>query len=381
MRKKLKVVEDKGVIGPRTLFGVVPHTREHHPLVEGTLLYWLEKFFDCEAVSLDSKDFLYLVNCPGLSFTGAATSNTMGSYDFSLLEGKDCKIIINDAMEGCSWFPSEVKDFLLYMDMCGIDPDQIMVVVQNYNVAYERFPFKMVHWNFFESFFRERAKEWIDYNDDAKKFLCLNRWPAQHRFYFMYQMQRHGILDQFNWSMGIIESPDTFNYGWNTWTWTDEMSTFANEFTPNIYDNSAIQYQKNLAFGGSPTWDFPEHKRESLLYIVTETAFIDNDHVRDVSEKTWRPISMQMPFILLHQPFALRRLRDIGYKTFHTIWDESYDIIEDPKERMDAIVSLVLELNSRKDFRDMIDSCRDIVEHNFNMLKMRRPEENWISML
>ena len=88
-----------------------------------------------------------------------------------------------------------------------------------------------------------------------------------------------------------------------------------------------------------------------------------------------------MPFILLHQPFALRRLRDIGYKTFHTIWDESYDIIEDPKERMDAIVSLVLELNSRKDFRDMIDSCRDIVEHNFNMLKMRRPEENWISML
>ena len=46
MRKKLKVVEDKGVIGPRTLFGVVPHTREHHPLVEGTLLYWLEKFFD-----------------------------------------------------------------------------------------------------------------------------------------------------------------------------------------------------------------------------------------------------------------------------------------------------------------------------------------------
>ena len=88
-----------------------------------------------------------------------------------------------------------------------------------------------------------------------------------------------------------------------------------------------------------------------------------------------------MPFILLHQPFALRRLRDIGYKTFHTIWDESYDTIVDSEKRMDVIVNLVLELNSRENFREMIDSCRDIVEHNFAMLQMRRPEENWISMI
>ena len=86
-----------------------------------------------------------------------------------------------------------------------------------------------------------------------------------------------------------------------------------------------------------------------------------------------------MPFILVHQPFALRRLRDIGYKTFHSIWDESYDDIINGKERMAAIVDLVLQLNSRKDFKDMIDSCRDIVEHNFAMLKMRRPEENMLN--
>ena len=88
-----------------------------------------------------------------------------------------------------------------------------------------------------------------------------------------------------------------------------------------------------------------------------------------------------MPFIIVGQPFSLRRLRDIGYRTFHSIWDESYDTIINPKERMSAIVDLVLQLNSRKDFRDTIVSCREIVEHNFAMLKMRRPEENWISLL
>ena len=125
-------------------------------------------------------------------------------------------------------------------------------------------------------------------------------------------------------------------------------------------------------------WDFPKHKKESLLYIVTET-FYDVEHLKDVSEKTWKPIALQMPFILVHQSFALKRLRELGYRTFHTIWDESYDTITDPNERMNAIVNLVLELNSRTDFRDMIDSCRNIVEHNFAMLKMRRPEENMIN--
>ena len=76
-----------------------------------------------------------------------------------------------------------------------------------------------------------------------------------------------------------------------------------------------------------------------------------------------------------------KTLRDIGSKTVHTIWDESYDMIEDPKERMTAIIDLVLELNSRKDFREMIDSCRDIVDHNYKMLQMRRPENKMISAL
>ena len=58
----------------------------------------------------------------------------------------------------------------------------------------------------------------------------------------------------------------------------------------------------------------------------------------------------------------------------------SYDNITNSNKRMDAIVDLVLELNSRTDFRDMIDSCREIVEHNFNTLKTRRPEENMLNV-
>ena len=293
---------------------------------EGTLEWWLKDY--------DTKGSYYIINCPCLSAE-------YKKYDFSLIEDMDCRIIINDAMEGSSWLPDEVSNFTSYLKECGIDPKRVTVITQNYNYAYEKFPFRLVHWNLMESFARVKAKEWIDYNDDAKKFLCLNRWPHSHKLDFMRRMK--GILDQFNYSL-----PD------------------------KPYDN--------VDFTGGNYWDFPEHKRDSLLYIVTET-FFDIDHLRDVSEKTWRPIALQMPFIIVGQPFSLRRLRDIGYRTFHSIWDESYDTITEPNERMNAIVNLVLELNSRKNFREMIDSCRDIVEHNFAMLHMRRPEENWISMV
>ena len=361
----IRVVVDK-VVGIRNIFGDI---RE-----EGTLLYWLP---DHEVVSLEdalqsSKKFIYIMNCPCLSVEYENYKFSHLDVDLiSAINNGQSRIIINDAMEGSSWSPQEIRNFTSYLKLYMIKPEMVTVITQNYNYAYDEFPFKLVTWSLMESFARVTSKEWVDYNDDAKKFLCLNRWINQHRFYFMYQMYKHDILDQFNWSQLFkIENKESFDPGpyedWTIWNWTDDMTKFA-EITPHVYD---VKDSLSALF-----WQFPNHKKESLLYIVTETAFT-NEPIRDVSEKTWRPIALQMPFILIHQPFALRRLRDLGYKTFP--WDESYDEIIDPKERMSAIVDLVISLNNRTDFRDMIDSCREIVEHNFNLLKMRRPEMGMI---
>ena len=383
----IRLVIDK-VVGVRNIFG---DSRE-----EGTLLYWIP---DNEVVSLkdalqSSKKFSYIMN-------GTCLSAEYKKYDFSKLDidlisainNDQARIVIHDALEGSSWLPQEIENFTLYLKQYMIKSEMVTVITQNYNYAYDEFPFKLVTWSLMESFARVTSKEWVDYNDDAKKFLCLNRWINQHRFYFMYQMYKHDILDQFNWSFhGNIENKESFDSSpqkflrglptraqggywaqWDIWNWTDDMTKFA-EDTPHMYDIDGDR----TAGAFHLIWDFPDHKKESLLYIVTETSFT-NDLIRDVSEKTWRPIALQMPFILIHQPFALRRLRDLGYKTFP--WDESYDEIIDQKERMSAIVDLVISLNNRTDFRDMIDSCREIVEHNFNLLNMRRPEMGMIKAM
>ena len=345
---------------------------------EGIFSCWIK---DCEIVSLDqalnsSKKFTYVITCYCLSteYEKFPLSNLDDRLIDAINSGQ-CRLMFNDSIEGSSWFPEEVRSFVLYLRSNGINPEMVMVVGQNYNYDYEDFPFQYVSWQFNESFYRLKSIEWVDYNDDAKKFLCLNRWPKAERFYFLSQMNKHKILDQFNWSfLKKIESADDFESWrkpWECFEWTESEDEFC-KLLPHTYD---------VKDGGGLYWEFPDHKKDSLLYIVTESEFGFKTKLRDVSEKTWRPISIQMPFITIGQRHALSRLRDIGYKTFHTIWDESYDMIEDPKKRMTAIIDLVLELNGRKDFREMIDSCRDIVDHNYKMLQMRRPENKMISAL
>ena len=43
----------------------------------------------------------------------------------------------------------------------------------------------------------------------------------------------------------------------------------------------------------------------------------------------------------------LKQLKTYGFKTFSDFWDEGYDEIENPVERMEALLKLVREMNSK----------------------------------
>jgi hypothetical protein len=70
--------------------------------------------------------------------------------------------------------------------------------------------------------------------------------------------------------------------------------------------------------------------------VVLETLF--DDQRLHLTEKSLRPIACGQPFILCATHGSLQYLRDYGFKTFGDIIDESYDNIEDPYQRMVAII-------------------------------------------
>jgi hypothetical protein len=75
------------------------------------------------------------------------------------------------------------------------------------------------------------------------------------------------------------------------------------------------------------------------IEVVLETLF--DDTRLHLTEKTLRPLACAQPFILAATPGSLKYLRAYGFKTFEDVWDESYDNINDPKQRMLAIIELM----------------------------------------
>lgn len=65
---------------------------------------------------------------------------------------------------------------------------------------------------------------------------------------------------------------------------------------------------------------------------------------RFVTEKTFKPIAFQHPFIVYGTPGTLRYLHELGFETFCHLIDQSYDEISDPIQRLEAIKSVLEHL-------------------------------------
>lgn len=117
--------------------------------------------------------------------------------------------------------------------------------------------------------------------------------------------------------------------------------------------------------------------QDSYLSVVSETTFYshqlapgsDYDAIF-FSEKTWKPISLNHPFILGSNKSSLATLRKKGYQTFEPYINESYDNLEG-EERTVAMVEELERLCQQSDEQWMQwqENVKPIVEHNHQHLK------------
>jgi hypothetical protein len=100
--------------------------------------------------------------------------------------------------------------------------------------------------------------------------------------------------------------------------------------------------------------------------VITETVYTGQRN--HLTEKTFKPIVMQQPFIVLSCAHSLEYLRMYGFKTFDDIWDESYDQETDDAVRVKKVADVLKSLNdlSTAEKAQIHRACTSIVEHNFN---------------
>lgn len=104
--------------------------------------------------------------------------------------------------------------------------------------------------------------------------------------------------------------------------------------------------------------------QNSLWHLVNETVFYDQK--LHLTEKIFKPIVSHRPFILVAAPGNLKYLRSYGFETFGQWIDESYDDIQDPDQRLDAIshqITLFAHM-SPDDLLDVYHDMMPVLEHN-----------------
>lgn len=105
---------------------------------------------------------------------------------------------------------------------------------------------------------------------------------------------------------------------------------------------------------------------DSLIYVPTETVYFGNR--THVTEKTFKPIALGMPFVLVAAANTLEYLREYGFRTFDHIWDESYDQEIDDLRRLERVTELLKDIDqcSPTEKANIAKHCVEVTQHNWN---------------
>jgi hypothetical protein len=213
-----------------------------------------------------------------------------------------------------------------------------------------------------KSFLIPRARD----RAPTQTFMSPNRIVAgkrDHRVLFLYNIFKHRL------EHNHISAPRVCSYE------NIDISTIATKYC-NIYpDIKQVFDQAQLPrlFAGEDTQQMTscwltnfDEAADSLVYVPTETVFFGRR--LHITEKTFKAIALEMPFVLVAPAESLAYMRSYGFKTFGSVFDESYDRETDDVKRVERVVKLLKELDdlSVKERWQIHQACLPIVEHNYN---------------
>jgi hypothetical protein len=106
-----------------------------------------------------------------------------------------------------------------------------------------------------------------------------------------------------------------------------------------------------------------QHYDQFAVEIVCETYTQGNTFFP--TEKTIRPIMAAKPIMVYGPRYHLARLRGLGFKTYHSIWDESYDLHQGPERwrLMRQSMNTLLECG-RADQHRILTQANEIAIYN-----------------
>lgn len=211
----------------------------------------------------------------------------------------------------------------------------------------------------------------------VKKYITFNRLTSSARVYrslLLNELIKHNILNDGYISYSDISPDDQVHFA----TALEESVTRFN--VPADLVNEAIGNIDRLSLplridnphttsipNGSMQLSAVKESQESFLQVVTETCYWDTKC--HLTEKIFKPIISKQPFILVGCPNNLAYLKSYGFKTFDKWFDESYDSIDDPILRLQAVGNLLDKICSYSldELTAMLNEMQEVLDYNYNL--------------
>lgn len=240
--------------------------------------------------------------------------------------------------------------------------------------------------NIFEMYTRENStnrllSDIFSFRRRIAKFLCVQGKARSHRIALLLLLMDNDELDDGFISMwaydgnDLIYRQDRVEYAMdelrryvsdNTYKKMEQRYTELLSMLPLYVDIDPFEKRNNAMISHLS----PSHSsiyNTSYYSIISETDFF-NDEACFITEKTYKAISMNHPFIIFGRPGMLSALRQLGYKTFSPHIDESYDLELDNEKRMFLMINEIKRLNSlsHNEWNELYTKLSPAIRHNYN---------------
>jgi hypothetical protein len=146
----------------------------------------------------------------------------------------------------------------------------------------------------------------------------------------------------------------------------DQARMFAwyDQRTVTSVDNKSVRDQfASITAPAETNASLLQHYHNFAVEIVCETYTLGDTFFP--TEKTIRPIMAAKPVLVYAPRYYLARLRAMGFQTYHSLWDESYDLYEGPNRwRLMQQSMRTLQECGRADQHRILSLAHEIAQHN-----------------
>ena len=221
----------------------------------------------------------------------------------------------------------------------------------------------------------KRTSEIYSKIDKPYDFLFLNGRTRPHRKYLLEYLKYNNLLDDALWTNLDTEAAHV------------RYMTYYIDHLDRMKDSMPVHYlppeyevdeylgklgtlpEKDEKFAKyhlfSNTWGEiylkPEPYIDTYFSLVTETVFEYPYSFR--TEKIWKPITIGHPWIAVASQGYYRDMRNLGFKTFGHLVDESFDDIANEQDRIERISEVVTDL-LKQDLKSFLAAAEEVCKYN-----------------